>query len=92
MTESTDNQELLRIKFHSFTLGDVDDVEIYAAQPIYEWQQTPPGKWAMAHARDLTWRRDLDINTMGHRITVYGYLDPRLATEYILRYSGCTKA
>lgn len=88
MTESTDNQELLRIKFHSFTLGDVDDVEIYAAQPIYEWQQTPPGKWVMQHAHDVSWQRVLDPTVMGYRVTIYGYLEPLLATEYVLRYTG----
>ena len=90
MTESTDNQELLRIKFHSFVLGDIDDVEIYAAQPIYEWQQTPQGKWVMAHAHDVTWTKDLDFKFLGYRVTVHGYLEPRLATEYVLRYGGST--
>lgn len=88
MTESTLNQHLLRIKFHSFVLGDVEDVEIYAAQPMYEWKQTPRGQWAMTHAQDLAWHQELDFNAIGYRITVYGYLEPQLATEYALRFGG----
>lgn len=88
MTDSLHNRDLLRIKFHSFTLGNVDDVEIHAAQPIYEWQQTPPGKWCMAHASDVTWHQALDYHRMGYCVTIYGYLEPKLATEYFLRYSG----
>ena len=30
--------------FHQFNLGDVEDPDIYAAQPIWEWQQTEKGK------------------------------------------------
>jgi hypothetical protein len=29
--------------FHEFTLGDVEDPEIYAAQPLCEWQTTEMG-------------------------------------------------
>ena len=29
---------------HEFTLGDVDDPEIYAAVPLYEWQLSDAGK------------------------------------------------
>ena len=28
-------------------MGDVEDPEIYCAEPIYQWQQTPAGKWCM---------------------------------------------
>jgi hypothetical protein len=30
---------------HTFKLSDVDDVDLYAAEPIYNWQQTEVGKW-----------------------------------------------
>jgi hypothetical protein len=35
---------------HEFSLGDVDDPELYAAAPIWEWQQTEKGKWVMEHS------------------------------------------
>lgn len=42
---------------HEFSLGDVDDPEIYASQPIWDWQQTEAGKWVMEHAIETPfWR------------------------------------
>ena len=35
----------IRTLLHEFRLGDVEDPEIYAAQPIWEWQQTEAGAW-----------------------------------------------
>lgn len=32
------------ITFHRFNLSDVEDPEIYAAQPIWEWEQTEIGR------------------------------------------------
>ena len=75
------------ITFHQFSMGDVDDVDIYAAQPIYEWQQTEQGQWVMQHAQDLRYYTNPDLTSFGHRITIRGQLDERLATEYFLRWS-----
>jgi hypothetical protein len=40
------------ILVHTFRIGDVDDPEIYAAEPIWEWQQTDAGRFVMEHAVD----------------------------------------
>jgi len=69
-------------------MGDVDDIDVYAAQPIYEWQQTEQGQWAMQNAYDLTYNSLPDLHTFGYRITVTGKIDsgPKL-TEYLLKYA-----
>lgn len=77
---------MVSVVFHSFSLGDVDDVDIYVAQPIYEWQQTEKGKWVMEHAHDLAYHTNADTNTWGHRITITGQLPAKLATLYYLTY------
>lgn len=78
-----------KIIFHSFSMGDVDDVDIYVAQPIYEWQQTEQGKWVMQHAQNLTYRTAPDFNTLGYRIDIYGEMDPGpQLTEYLLKWSN----
>jgi hypothetical protein len=38
------------VKVHEFNMGDVEDPDLYAAQPLYEWQQSEQGKWIMEHA------------------------------------------
>ena len=66
-------------------MGDVEDVEIYAAQPIYEWQQTSAGKFCMEKATDVEWHTMLDPNMMGHRITITGWLEDKYATFWALK-------
>jgi len=80
----------MQIDFYSFGMGDVDDVDIYAAGPIHEWQQTAKGQWVMAHAQDLKYYTGPDINTFGFRVTIRGELEGRDATEYFLRYGEST--
>lgn len=79
---------MIKIVFHSFTMGDVDDPEIYAAQPIYEWQQTEHGRWVMDHAHDLTFRCGSKPHTFGYHVTIRGGLEPKHATEYFLRWNN----
>lgn len=75
------------IEFHSFSMGDVDDVDIYVAQPIYEWQQTDYGRWVTKHAQDLKCYTSADPNTFGYRISIRGRIDDGpLLTEYYLRW------
>jgi len=77
----------MKINFHTFTMGDVDDVDVYAAQPIYEWQQTDHGRWVMENAHNLTYHTMADASLMGHRIVIRGEItDPRKTTEYFLRW------
>ena len=78
----------MRITFHEFCMGDVDDVDIYAAQPIYEWQQTAQGKWVMEHATDLKFYTTADLTTFGYRISIRGDLEDRALTEYFLRWKN----
>jgi hypothetical protein len=75
-----------KIDFHSFGMGDVEDPELYAAQPLYEWQQTEKGQWVMKHCSDPRYIVRPDVNTFGHKITVYGEVEDKLATEYLLKW------
>ena len=77
----------MHVTFHSFGMGDVDDVDIYVAEPIYHWQQTDHGRWVMQHAQDLRYYTSPDPNTMGYRVTIRGEIEhgPQL-TEYFLRW------
>jgi len=78
----------MKITFHRFSMGDVEDVDIYVAQPIYEWQQTEQGRWVMEHAHDLTYHTQPDQNYWGYDVIIRGEITdgPRL-TEYLLKYT-----
>ncbi len=75
------------LEFHSFNMGDVDDVDIYVAEPIYKWQQTEQGRWVMEHAQDLMYHTAADPNTFGYRVSIRGKIEsgPEL-TAYLLKY------
>lgn len=40
----------MKLVVHSFKLSDVDDPQIYAAGPIWDWQQSPAGQWVLHHS------------------------------------------
>jgi citrate lyase beta subunit len=49
-------------------MGDVDDPDLYAAQPLWEWQESEMGKWVMARAVDTPeWHRQ------NHQFLLWGY-------------------
>lgn len=45
-------EKIVEVVVHSFKIGDVDDHEIYAAEPILSWQNSPSGEWIMKHATE----------------------------------------
>lgn len=75
-----------KITFHSFNIGDVEDVEVYAAQPIYEWLQTSAGRWVNQHCEDLTWYTQPDNMCIGYKVIIRGSLTDHEATEYYLKF------
>lgn len=75
-----------RVIFHTFTMGDVDDVDIYVAQPIWEWQQTEKGQWVMAHCSDPRYHIMPDGSSWGHRVKLYGELEDKDATFFQLKW------
>lgn len=71
---------------HRFSLSDVDDPEIYVAQPIYEWQQTEHGQWVMKHGKDPQYHMYMEPVTYGYQITITAHITPKRWTEYCLRF------
>jgi hypothetical protein len=72
--------------FHEFTLSDVEDPDIYVAQPLYNWQTTEMGSWVMQHCTNPTYRIMVDPNTLGYKVTIYGDLTTKDATYFTLKY------
>jgi len=71
-----------------FSMGDVDDPDIYAAQSIMQWQSTESGKWIMDHALYLPkWERYADPYQHGWTFTVRATLSPENYTFWKLKYA-----
>jgi len=78
----------MKVNLHSFCMGDVEDLDIYIAQPIYEWQQTTKGKWCMEHATNLLYWPNPDPYSYGYKVLITGELDQPHAVEFFLRWGN----
>ena len=77
----------MKLVVHEFFLSDCDDPEIYAAQPIWEWQQSEVGKWVMENSLDEPyWARSFDHNTYGLKYKIVANLADKDATYFCLRW------
>ena len=74
---------------HHFPMGDVEDPDLYAAQPLYEWQQSEAGAWVMAHAVEPPfWTRQPDMESFGYRYYVVARLKEADQTYFKLKWSS----
>jgi hypothetical protein len=79
----------MRIIAHQFGLGDVEDPEVYAAQPIYEWEQTEQGKWLKEHSyKQMEWKIAINYDTYGYKVIISAWLEDKDLTYYTLKWSS----
>lgn len=80
-------EKISKIVVYRFTVGDVDDPDIHAAEPMYEWQHSEAGKWIMEHSVEIpTWNRIADFNTYGYKYDIVAYLRDIDLTYWKLKY------
>jgi hypothetical protein len=77
------------IVVHSFTMGDVDDPDLYAAEPLYQWQISDHGKWVMERALETpVWHRMADQMSWGHKYVVTATFEEKYVTEFYLKFGA----
>lgn len=77
---------------HEFNLGDVDDVEIYVAGPIWDWQQSAAGAWIMEHAVNPPyWIQNIEPATYCYRIRIMARLSDQDQTFWRLKWGGLNR-
>ena len=77
---------------HEFSVGDVEDPEIYAAGPIFDWQRSEAGQWIMANAVDKPYYiQALDYNSWGHQYKIMARLSEQNQTFWRLKWAGLKK-
>jgi len=82
-------KEIHKVIVHRFRLGDVEDPDLYAAEPLYKWQESDPGKFVMEHAIDKPiWHRQLDQSTYGYLYAIEAELEMKKLSEYYLRWGN----
>ena len=72
---------------HTINMGDVDDPDLFVAQPIHEWQQTEAGKWIMENSSPTpSWHRHMDYSTYGYKYQIRAYLTHKQLTFWKLKF------
>jgi hypothetical protein len=72
---------------HEIRMGDVEDPDLWVADPIWKWQQTPAGQFVMDHAEDKPyWTRSMDYNSYGHLYRIMARLSEHNETFWRLKY------
>jgi hypothetical protein len=78
-----------KVVVHRFQMGDVNDPDLYAAEPLYQWQQSEMGKWIMERAvGSPEWHRRPDTLQYGYEYAVVAKLKDIDYTFWILKWSG----
>jgi hypothetical protein len=77
------------IVVHTFRLGDVDDPDIYAAGPIFDWERSEAGQFVMIHAVDTPrWAKRTDYHTYGYEFDIIARLSEADQIFFRLKYVG----
>ena len=82
-------EEVREITVHQFIVSDVEDPDLYAAEPLLDWEKSEQGQWVMKNAADVpVWHRMIDPVSYGNRYAIRAKFTGPALTEWLLRYAG----
>jgi hypothetical protein len=82
-----DGVPVKKVVVHTFTVGDVEDPDLWAADPLYQWENSEAGQWVMANAVDRpSWHRQPDLLIHGYRYIIVARLRGIDQTFFELKY------
>jgi hypothetical protein len=74
---------------HTFNMGDVEDPDLYAAEPLLNWQHSESGQWVMSKAVETPmWHRMHDYASYGYRYGVTAKLKDVDYTYWCLKWAN----
>jgi hypothetical protein len=80
--------QIHKVIVHRFRMGDVEDPDLYAAQPLCDWQNSEVGKWIMAHSVETPmWHRQSNPNQYHTDYAVQAWLRGADYTYWVLKWS-----
>lgn len=80
--------KIYNVVVHRFRVSDSDDPEIYAAEPIWNWQQTECGKWVMDKAIESPmYHQQLDSSFMGYRYAITAKFKEKDYTYWCIKWA-----
>jgi hypothetical protein len=64
-------KEIHKVVVYRFKVGDVDDPDLYIAEPIWDWQKSEAGKFVLEHAIETpSWHRHLNHMMYGYEYVI----------------------
>ncbi len=80
-------EEIHKVVLHRFSVGDAEDPDLYAAQPLYDWEHSEQGQFVMKNSKTQPeWNRYLDHTTFGYRYAITAELEKKKLSEYLLKW------
>lgn len=74
---------------HTICLSDVDDPDLYIAEPIWKWQQTEEGKFIMDNAIDRPyWVSNFNSVFYGYTYKIVARLQEKDLVFWRLKWGG----
>jgi hypothetical protein len=81
--------QIHKVIVHRFQMGDVEDPDLYAAQPLWEWQQSEMGKFVMERSVETPiWHRQVDVANYGHQYAVEAFLKGADYSFWVLKWGN----
>ena len=72
---------------HEIKMGDVEDPDLFVADPICKWQESEAGQFIMEHAVDRPyWTRGTDLYNYGYVYRIVARLSEQHETFWRLKW------
>ena len=79
--------QIHKVIVHRFQMGDVEDPDLYAAQPLWEWQQSEMGQWIMERSVETPmWHRQTNSNQYHTEYAVQAWLKGADYSFWVLKW------
>lgn len=72
---------------HKVAMGDVEDPQLYAAEPLYHFEISEKGKWVMEHALETpVWFCRPNPDTYYYSVIIEATFTEEMATYFKLKW------
>jgi hypothetical protein len=66
---------------------DVEDPDLFAAEPLMKFEKSEKGKWVLEHSKTIpVWKRVAEFGNWGWTYVITAEFEDAALTEWILKY------
>lgn len=80
-------KEIYKVVVHKFKVSDVEDPVLYAAEPLWQWENSEQGKFVMANCIDTPcFEKSIDHSSMSYTFIIIAEMEKSKLSEFYLRW------